>query len=95
MLLHRKNNYGILDSPIGLSIQFDDDKIVVGHEDPSSRQEFSKELRVSDQIYNVLMTGSKTINEIAELTDLKKETVGRTLQRNVRLFRRPRKLCQT
>ena len=86
MLLHRKNNYGILDSPIGLSIQFDDDKIVVGHEDPSSRQEFSKELRVSDQIYNVLMTGSKTINEIAELTDLKKETVGRTLQRNVRLF---------
>ena len=86
MLLHRKNNYGILDSPIGLSIQFNDGKIVVGHEDPADRQEFSKELRVSDQIYNILMTGSKTINEIAELTDLKTKTIGETLRRNTRLF---------
>lgn len=86
ILLHRKNNYGMLDNPIGFSVSHTEDQIVIKSEDPSTVTEFSKELKVSDQIYNVLLSGEKTVNEIVELTELKKQTVRKTLTRNERMF---------
>ncbi len=83
---HRKSNLGRLRPPVGLRLEFQEDRVHVVNVDAASIDEVAASLPMHVRLRGVLKTGARTIGELAEELDAKQETVKKALGRGGETF---------
>lgn len=85
-LYHRKSNLARLCQPVGLSVTFEDEQVIIRRADLADSPDLASQLSVRQRMVYLLKRGAMPAEQIAEEIEADPETVKRTIRRNRQLF---------
>ena len=81
-LFHKKSNFSKYCPPVGLEIEFTDQRTMLRRVDVADVEEFAKNLPVKSRVYQALKSGLRTIAELEDATGANTDSIKKALNRD-------------
>jgi hypothetical protein len=85
-LFNRKANLGSLNPEVSYAFEFGENRTVLHRKSVSDNPDLAKKLSTKKRLRTILLSGSQTLSELAELLDVQPDSIRRTVDRNRKDF---------